>query len=180
MNNPETLALVEEAKMSCMLGMLLCLERDQRIILLLGEIIGCSDRTGVELLDISRENFRKKLSRTRRDLYNFMNEKCGLINVNNSCRCQRKTRGFIKAGWVDPNDIKFSGSHYNSVRKFSEENYRILDEYCQAGYTDLWQEIPMFSPPGQLIDEMMAGLNIFRKIDGCFINNTALGKQNEN
>src|SRR5438128_4156954 len=64
--------IVEEAKIGCTSGMLLCLDREQRVTYILGEIFGVADVVGAELLEISRENFRQKLARARRDLHNFM------------------------------------------------------------------------------------------------------------
>jgi hypothetical protein len=53
------------AKIGCTSGMLLCLEREQRLVSVLGEIFGVTDRLGAELLDISRDSFRQKLTRHR-------------------------------------------------------------------------------------------------------------------
>jgi hypothetical protein len=69
----EPLGLVEETKIACMTGMLLC-------------------------LGISRDNDRQKLSRARKDLFQFMNHPCGLVERSNPCRCFKKTRAFIAAG----------------------------------------------------------------------------------
>jgi DNA-directed RNA polymerase specialized sigma24 family protein len=59
---------------------------EQRIVYVLGEIFGATDRLGAELLDISRDSFRQKLARARRDLCNFMQDKCGLVKASNPCR----------------------------------------------------------------------------------------------
>ncbi len=42
-----------------------------------------------------------------------MNQKCGLILESNPCRCPKKTKGFIDAGWVNQEDLKFN----NNLRK---------------------------------------------------------------
>jgi RNA polymerase sigma factor (sigma-70 family) len=76
---------IEDAKIGCMSGMLLCLDRQQRLVYVLGEIFGIDHTIGAEMLDLSKDNFRQRLARARRDLYNFMNKKCGLINKNNPC-----------------------------------------------------------------------------------------------
>src|SRR5438034_3469997 len=55
--------LVEEARLSCTAGMLLCLDREQRLIYILGEIFEVTDGVGSELLEISRDNFRQRLAR---------------------------------------------------------------------------------------------------------------------
>jgi RNA polymerase sigma factor (sigma-70 family) len=94
--------LVEEARIGCMTGMLLCLDRRQRMAFILGEYFGVSSEIGSEVMEVSAVNFRQLLSRARRDLYQFMNEKCGLINKANPCRCAKKTRSFMQEGYVDP------------------------------------------------------------------------------
>ena len=97
--------LVEEAKNGCTMGMLLCLDRKQRLIFTLGEILGASDTVGGEVLEMTADNFRQCLARARRDLHSFMNNQCGLVNKSNPCRCPKKTRGFIEHGHVDPHHL---------------------------------------------------------------------------
>jgi RNA polymerase sigma factor (sigma-70 family) len=99
--------LVEEAKIACTTGMLLCLDRKQRLIFTLGEIFGVSDTVGSEVMDMTADNFRQILTRARRDLYQFMSNQCGLVNPSNPCRCHKKTKGFIDAGHVDPHHLLF-------------------------------------------------------------------------
>lgn len=150
--------LVEEAKISCMSGMLLCLNREQRLIFILGEIFKVSDTMGSELLEISRVNFRQKLSRARKDLYNFMNEKCGLVNKNNPCRCARKTKGFIEAGIVDPRNLKFTKEHYNRIKMQSPEKSQQFDEAFDSKYAVLYRDHPFQTPP-DFIDSLNQILN---------------------
>src|SRR6266446_2430390 len=108
--------LVEEAKIACTTGMLLCLDRKQRLVFTLGEILGASDTIGSEILEMSADNFRQCLARSRRDLYSFMNNQCGLVNKSNPCRCPKKTRGFIEHGHVDPRRLLFVREHVERVR----------------------------------------------------------------
>ena len=84
--------LVDEARVNCTAGMLLCLDREQRLACVLGEIFGVTDTVGAELLDIAPDTYRQRLARARRDLHSFMNDRCGLVNPGNPCRCARKTR----------------------------------------------------------------------------------------
>src|SRR5688572_25425736 len=126
--------LVEEAKLSCMKAMLLCLDREQRLIFLLGELFEFSDTIGSEVMEISRENFRIKLHRAKQQLYNFMDSKCGLINKKNPCRCARKTAGYIKLGFVDPVKLHFQKEAMATIDKIAParvEAYtgKVLSEY---------------------------------------------------
>jgi DNA-directed RNA polymerase specialized sigma24 family protein len=66
--------LVEEARLSCTTGMLLCLDREQRLAYILGEIFEVADVVGAELLEISRDNFRQRVARARRDLHARLHE----------------------------------------------------------------------------------------------------------
>lgn len=126
----EPAVLEEESKLACMTGMLLCLDREQRLVLILG-LLGVDDKTGAELLNISRVNYRQKLSRARRDLFRFMQHQCGLVNSDNPCRCARKTRAFIEAGVVDPERLRFYGSHLQTVRDVVPEKTRQLETWLQ-------------------------------------------------
>src|SRR6267378_806206 len=68
---PDVRLLVEEARLGCTSGMLLCLEREQRLVYILGEIFGVTDAVGAELVDMTRDSFRQRLARARRDLHSF-------------------------------------------------------------------------------------------------------------
>ena len=116
--------LVDEARITCSSGMLLCLNREQRIVYILGEIFDVSDTVGAELLETTRDNFRQKLSRARRDLHSFMQNKCGLVNKANPCRCAKKTQVFMKAGYVDPQRLLFAKAHMMRVRDVSPRGAR--------------------------------------------------------
>jgi RNA polymerase sigma factor (sigma-70 family) len=137
--------LVDEARIGCTSGMLLCLDREQRLVYILGEIFGVTDIVGAELLEIDRENFRQKLARSRRDLHNFLHDKCGLVNEANPCRCAKKTRGFMKAGFVDPRNLLFAKSHVTRVRDVAEKRCEELDALDRA-YAELHRDHPFMEP----------------------------------
>lgn len=113
--------IIEETSVTCMSGMLMCLERRQRMAFILGEIFGVTGDLGGEVMEISAENFRKLLSRARRDLYQFMQEKCGLINHANPCRCAKKTRSFIQAGYVDPVRLQFTKNRLAQIHEIAPD-----------------------------------------------------------
>ena len=134
--------LIKEAKFGCMMGMLLCLNRDQRLVYILGEIFEADHTVGSELLDISKANFRKRLARARSDLYQFMNNKCGLINTANPCRCARKTTGFIEAGWVDKAQMKFNTAYVQTISEAIDQKNVALDDAMENDYAALFAETP--------------------------------------
>jgi RNA polymerase sigma factor (sigma-70 family) len=133
---------IKDAKIGCMSGMLLCLDREQRLVYILGEIFEIDHNLGSEMLDISKDNFRKRLSRARRDLYQFMNNKCGLMNTENPCRCDRKTKAFIKAGWVDTQQLKFNTSYLKTISEAVPQKTEALDNLTETGYANLFRNHP--------------------------------------
>lgn len=138
--------LVAEARIGCTSGMLLCLDRVQRMVYILGSIFGVSDSVGAELLELSRDNFRQKLARARRDLHNFMQDKCGLVNTANPCRCAKKTRGFIAAGHIDPKNLRFARERVTRVRDVAAQATEELSKLDQA-YAAIYRDHPFQNSP---------------------------------
>jgi RNA polymerase sigma factor (sigma-70 family) len=138
--------IVDEARIGCTSGMLLCLNREQRLIYILGEIFGVADVVGAELLEIGRENFRQKLARARRDLHAFMHNQCGLVNAANPCRCAKKTQGFIKAGYLDPNNLLFAHERVTRIREVAAKRCDEL-EALDVAYAEIHRDHPFQSSP---------------------------------
>ncbi len=138
--------LIAEARIGCTSGMLLCLDRGQRLVFILGSIFGVNDVVGAELLELSRDNFRQKLSRARRDLQNFMQDKCGLVNTANPCRCAKKTRGFIAAGHIDPSNLRFARERVTHVRDVATRVSTEITGLDEA-YAEVYRDHPFQNSP---------------------------------
>ena len=142
--------LVAEVKNSCTMGMLLCLDRKQRLIFTFGQILGASDTVGGEVLEMTADNFRQCLARARRDLHNFMNNQCGLVNTNNPCRCPKKTRGFIEHGHVDPHRLLFVPEHFERVRDVADETVRQIEDVVEREHAAIYREHPFLQPADEI------------------------------
>jgi len=94
----EDQALVREAKLTCNARMLLCLDRDHRLAFILGEILDLSSEEGAEILEISSDAFRKRLSRARDRMEEFVSARCGLVNAEHPCRCGKVAALAVSAG----------------------------------------------------------------------------------
>lgn len=142
----ETRVFVEEAKLGCITAMLMCLDRRQRLAFILGEVFGEKSEVAAEVMDESAENFRQLLSRARRDLYQFMNGKCGLIHHANPCRCARKAAGFQKNGWLDPGNLQFSKDRVATVRDVAPDRLDELQEIDRR-HAELYRTQPFLAGP---------------------------------
>jgi hypothetical protein len=75
-----------------------------------------------------------------------MNDKCGLVNQANPCRCAKKTRGFIQAGHVDPDNLLFHHERIGEVRAAAPQVYetiKALDNKC----ANIYRDHPFYKPP---------------------------------
>jgi RNA polymerase sigma factor (sigma-70 family) len=149
--------LVEETKIKCMMGMLICLDRAQRLVFILGAVFGVNSETGAEMMEIRPANFRQKLARARKHLTNYMNEQCGLMNPENPCRCARKTRAAIEAGYVDPQHMQYHPSHVQRVKAgVSAETHRV-DDALDLRAQHVFREHPFLESPDyvQMLKDML-------------------------
>jgi RNA polymerase sigma factor (sigma-70 family) len=147
----------EDVRISCTAGMLLCLDREQRIVFILGAIFSIDHKLGAEILDITSDNFRQRLSRARKDLYQFMHNKCGLVNPNNPCRCPKKTKSFINLGWAFPDNLQFNTRHVKDIYKSVPEKNDALLNVFEDKYDKIFSTHPLQKPLNtlQIIDEIL-------------------------
>jgi RNA polymerase sigma factor (sigma-70 family) len=142
--------LLEEVKVSCTMGTLLCLDGRQRLVFILGVVFGVSDVVGAEIVGVTPVNFRQILSRARRDLYEYLQGNCSLVNPGASCRCARKTRAYVQGGFVDPHDLRFTSSHLRRIRDVAgEREHEIGETYMKIG-DDVYRNHPFCEPSEQV------------------------------
>jgi RNA polymerase sigma factor (sigma-70 family) len=139
--------LIEETKIGCMNAMLLCLDREQRLIFILGSMFNVNDDIGSGILDMTKVNFRQKLSRARKQLANFMTDKCGLMDKNNPCHCAKKTKLMIDAGHVNPDNLLFSKKYLYTIEKVAPEKADMMDNLFEEKAAKLFREHPFQQSP---------------------------------
>jgi len=143
----DTRLLIEEAKQTCLLGMLLCLDREQRLVFVLGDLLEVSDTLAAEVLELSPDNIRQRLSRARRQLLEFARGNCGLVDAGNRCRCARKTRALIRDGIVDPERLLFARPHLARMEEASSGGRTAFGRAVDEAAIALWRQHPILDPP---------------------------------
>lgn len=114
---------IDEIKIRCMSAVLLCLNREQRLIYIVGDLLKVNHKLGAELFDISKDNFRQRLSRARKDLFSYLNKQCGLVNKSNPCRCSKKTKSMVANGLVDEKGLQFNIETRQKFHQIAKERY---------------------------------------------------------
>jgi RNA polymerase sigma factor (sigma-70 family) len=151
MEEAEYRLLCEEIRISCTYGMLLCIPRPQRAAYLLADVIGLTDVEGAEVLDCSREAFRQRVSRARRTLRHVIDNRCGLVDPANPCRCGRQIAASEAAGILRRDDLPLAQHSREEVRVWIDPVAKELDDVVAIG--ELYR-FDRFTAPAALWDDL--------------------------
>ena len=100
---PEQDVLAREVKRGCTAAMLTCLDREQRVAYVLGEVFEVSAADGAWICGIGQAAYRKRLSRARQAVRGFVAEHCGLVAPSRArCHCRRRVPVAVRLGRIDP------------------------------------------------------------------------------
>ena len=102
-------------------------------------MLGGDHNIGSEIMQISKDNFRAKLKKARRDLYNFMNNKCGLVNKANPCRCHKKVKVAVDQKVIDAKHLLFNQSRFSSFKAHIAADANFMFDEVDAKYAELYR-----------------------------------------
>ncbi len=81
---------VKEMCDKCLTGILHCLSNQDRLLYILYDIAGLSYKELAAIAEDRESTVRKKVSRSRKKLHNFLTEECALFKPDGSCSCRMK------------------------------------------------------------------------------------------
>ena len=114
-----------EMRSACTQALLVTMDRDHRIAFILGVVMGVSSREGGYIMGVSPATFRKRLSRSRQRLKDFLVINCDLFDESNPCRCTKILTGYINKGWINPDKPVFM------IGEEADEDPRILRDFMK-------------------------------------------------
>ena len=104
--NVEKDILAEELKMSCTNVMLQCLDMESRCIFILGTMFKIDSRIAGDILEITPEAYRQRLSRIRKKMADFLVEYCGEYG-SGRCKCKERVNYAIQSHRVNPLQLNY-------------------------------------------------------------------------
>lgn len=107
--NVEKSILAEELKLSCTNVMLQCLDTESRCIFILGTMFKVDSRIAGDILGITPEAYRQRLSRIRAKMADFLKEYCGEYG-NGKCRCADRVNYAIQNHRIHPAQLPFTSA----------------------------------------------------------------------
>lgn len=129
--DPEAAALSAELRLRCTEAMILSLDRDLRIAHVLGDIFGLPGEVCADILEIDAAAFRKRVSRARQRLQEFMGGWCGVYDPRNPCRCAGQVDAAIERGLLAPEDLYLTKAR---KRPSKDDLGRAADEVGQLAH----------------------------------------------
>ena len=104
--NVERNILAEELKMSCTNVMLQCLDTESRCIFILGTMFKIDSRIAGDILDMTPEAYRQRLSRIRRKMADFLGQYCGEYG-SGRCKCKDRVNYAIQNHRINPLQLDY-------------------------------------------------------------------------
>ena len=99
--NVERDILAEELKMSCTNVMLQCLDKESRCIFILGTMFKIDSRVAGDILEMTPEAYRQRLSRIRKKMADFLGQYCG-EDGSGRCKCKDRMNYAIQNHRINP------------------------------------------------------------------------------
>lgn len=119
LKNVDEELLAEELKQSCTNVMLQCLDAESRIIFILGVMFHADSKVCGEILNITPEAYRQKLSRIRKRVGEFLSEYCGLSGTG-KCNCKKRVGFAIQTHRLQPENLEYSKMRHADENTVSE------------------------------------------------------------
>ena len=104
--NVEKDILAEELKMSCTNVMLQCLDKESRCIFILGTMFKIDSRMAGDILEMTPEAYRQRLSRVRKKMADFLGSYCGEYG-SGRCKCRERVNYAIQNHRIDPLQLDY-------------------------------------------------------------------------
>lgn len=124
--------LERELKYSCTNVMLQCLDAQSRCIFVLGTMFRLNSKIAADILEMTPEAYRQKLSRIRRKVADFLRQYCGLSG-SGLCSCKRRIDYAIESRRIDPANLDYCSMkpcNYTEIIRYTDAMEE-LDELSQ-------------------------------------------------
>ncbi|MGB6064262.1 MAG: RNA polymerase sigma factor [Desulfomonilaceae bacterium] len=149
--------IVKEMMIECLHALLLCLDRSLRITFILSHVFGTNSVDGAYILGITPAGFRKRLSRARSLVRDFMRKKCGLFDLENPCQCARQISFAEKRGAVNREKLLFASHPAGSAEDMP--NFDRLQELGELKrLAIIFRSCPDYIAPKGLVESLKEAL----------------------
>lgn len=137
--NVEQAILAEELKLSCTNVMLQYLDTESRCIFILGTMFRVDSRIAGDILGITPEAYRKRLSRVRKKMADFLTEYCGEYGTG-KCHCADRVNYAIQSRRINPAQLYYQTAVPVQIMLDVKEAMEEIDDLSQEfSFCRTWQ-----------------------------------------
>jgi RNA polymerase sigma factor (sigma-70 family) len=147
----EVHVLERETRMGCTQAMLDSLSLDERVAVVLSEVLGADDQLGARLSGTTPVAYRKRLSRVRDKLRPILESLCGLMDPSRPCSCARQALAKQIAGEAP------ARARLPIITDRARELSERLGEMRRFG--SVFAQMPAVAPPETAWPELQAQLS---------------------
>ena len=122
--------LAQELKLSCTNVMLQCLEPESRCVFILGTMFQVDSRIAGDILGITPEAYRQRLSRVRKRMAEFLSEYCGEYGQG-ACHCANRVNYAIQNHRIAPDQLDFTAAKPSGTAVEGTAAMEEIDGYSQ-------------------------------------------------
>jgi len=151
-NDVDLRLLEEEVKVGCTQAMLSCLDREHRLAFVLGSVFCLPGADAAAVCGVEPQVYRKRLSRARNRIRQFMQGHCGLVNNDAACSCRRRITAATRSGRTDPGRLLFATAPRGALGPAIQE---MEDLHATAA---VFQSQPAYAAPQHVIHSIRAVL----------------------
>ena len=149
---------VDEIRIACLHGLLLCLNRNYRIVFLLADVFEVTSVEGASILGITPAAFRKRLSRARESIQSFLFKHCCLVQKNNHCKCGYHVTSQLNTARFETQNIMFGANYIQYEDDSMGTNLaNEMDELNHIGF--LYKEKAKLETPEILFQDVRELIN---------------------
>lgn len=145
--------IAEETRLACVHYLLMCLPREMRLAVILGEIFGVKSAEGARILGLTPSAYRQRLSRGKRQLMGFLMKHCGLVDSGNCCRCEALAEFHVKKKQIDPKNLLFV-THTCHPRQDSRTDNLLQELNQMERAATLLRNHPDYAAPGVFVESI--------------------------
>ena len=139
--------MLNQLWVSCTMAMLLCLDLKHRVAYVLGDILELDHDEASQILEISKANYRQRLSRARREVVAFTSKSCGIVNKTAKCSCPKRLPAAKAAGRVSAEHLFFNPADAPDYDAVIAEIETLKEQLATA---HLQNATPFFKSPADL------------------------------
>ncbi len=159
---PEDKLAARQVALGCTQNMLLALDREQRLVYVLDVVFGLTSTEAAEVLAITPQAYRQRLSRARARLEGFAASTCGQANRSAQCQCERQLPALAhlaKSGATQKQPAPLAALR----RREREDAERQFDALLRMGDTAaLFRAHPSYEAPEAIVQ----GIRVVLRAEG--------------